>query len=331
MVAPFTLVIPFNGRLAHALGAQLVEPFKIGISNQDGFTVSDGPARRRLLERASQAGLSHVTMGDHLSFHDGTGFDGMISANSVLSSNDQLSAIIGVYLMGLRHPMAVARQVATLSQFAPGRLTLGAGVGGEDRREVSNAGVDPRTRGRRLDESLMLVRRLLTGEEVTHHGEFFDLDKAKILPAPDPAVPIVIGGKGDVAIKRTAELGDGWLGIFCSARRFIDTRQQILSAVTGRSAPPSWFGVNVWCGLDADRQRARDLLAAKMEGLYQVPYGKFQHIAPAGTARQVAEFLHPFIAGGAEHITLITVGSSIEAEIDAVAEVRQELVKAHSA
>ncbi|MFD4972929.1 LLM class flavin-dependent oxidoreductase [Streptomyces sp. NPDC058424] len=304
-------------------------PLKLGISDQDGFTTSDPRVRRRLLDRVAEAGLDHVTMGDHISFHGGTGFDGMITASTMLSSHDRLSVIIGVYLLGLRHPMLAARQLSTLSQMAPGRLTLGVGVAGEDRREVSNAGVDPKTRGRRLDEALMLVRKLLAGEEVTHDGEFFRLDQARILPTPQPRIPIVIGGKGDVAIRRTAELGDGWLGIFCSARRFAETRERILDAAASldREAP-SWFGVNVWCGLDADQGQARELVAAKMEGLYHVPYEKFQYIAPAGTPEQIAEFLRPFVQAGAEHITLIPVGSSIEAEIDAVAEVKEHLEKA---
>lgn len=304
-------------------------PFKLGISNQDGFTTPDSGTRRRLLDRVADAGLDHVTVGDHLSFHDGTGFDGMITANTMLSTHDRLSVLIGVYLLGLRHPVPTARQLATLSQAAPGRLTLGVGVAGEDRREVSNAGVDPKTRGRRLDEALTLVRRLLNGDEVTYEGEFFQLDAARILPAPEPRIPIVIGGKGDVAVRRTAEFGDGWLGIFCTARRFAETRERILEAADAFDREtPSWFGVNVWCGLDADQGRARELVAARMERLYRMPYEKFQYIAPAGTPQQVSEFLQPFVASGAEHITLIPVGSSVEAEIDAVAEVREHLEKA---
>lgn len=304
-------------------------PFKLGISNQDGFTTPDSGTRRRLLDRVADAGLDHVTVGDHLSFHDGTGFDGMITANTMLSTHDRLSVLIGVYLLGLRHPVPTARQLATLSQTAPGRLTLGVGVAGEDRREVSNAGVDPKTRGRRLDEALTLVRRLLNGDEVTYEGEFFQLDAARILPAPEPRIPIVIGGKGDVAVRRTAEFGDGWLGIFCTARRFAETRERILEAADAFDREtPSWFGVNVWCGLDADQGRARELVAARMERLYRMPYEKFQYIAPAGTPQQVSEFLQPFVASGAEHITLIPVGSSVEAEIDAVAEVREHLEKA---
>jgi alkanesulfonate monooxygenase SsuD/methylene tetrahydromethanopterin reductase-like flavin-dependent oxidoreductase (luciferase family) len=299
---------------------------KVGISDQDAFTLPDLRARRRRLDRVATAGVDHITVGDHIGFHGGTGFDGLVTASTLLASHESLPVIVGVYLLGLRHPMLAARQLSTLAQAAPGRLTLGIGVAGEDRREVSNAGVDPGTRGRRLDEALPLVRRLLAGEEVSHRGEFFQLEDARILPAPEPAIPMVIGGKGEPAIRRTAAFGDGWLGMFCSARRFAETRSQILAAAAdlGREAPP-WFGVNVWCGLNPDPERARDLLAAKMEHLYRLPYEKFRYLAPAGTPKQVAEFLRPFTEAGAEHVTLVPAGESVEAEIDAVAEVREHL------
>jgi alkanesulfonate monooxygenase SsuD/methylene tetrahydromethanopterin reductase-like flavin-dependent oxidoreductase (luciferase family) len=303
---------------------------KLGISDQDSLMGPDGARRRGLLERAADAGLDHVTVGDHISFHGGTGFDGLVSASAVLTSQDRLSAIVGVYLLALRHPMATARSLSTLAQMAPGRLTLGVGVGGEDRHEIRNAGVDPATRGRRLDDALGVLRALSTGEEVTHQGEFFDLEAASVLPAPEPRVPIVIGGKGDVAVRRTARFGDGWLGMFCSARRFAETRECILAAAAdGDRQPPTWFGVNVWCGLDPDEARAREILGAKMESLYRLPAEKFAHIAPAGSSARVAEWLADFVDAGAEHITLVPAASSIEAAIDTAAEIRERL-QAHA-
>jgi alkanesulfonate monooxygenase SsuD/methylene tetrahydromethanopterin reductase-like flavin-dependent oxidoreductase (luciferase family) len=299
---------------------------RVGLSDQDGFTTADPGARRRLLARVADAGLDHITMGDHVSFHGGAGFDGMITASTMLASHDQLPVLLGVYLLGLRHPMLAARQLATVAQTAPGRLTLGVGAAGEDRREVSNAGVDPATRGRRLDEALLLVRQLLDGQELTFAGEFFQLEKARILPPPKPPVPVVVGGRGDAAIRRAARLGDGWLGMFCSARRFAETRQRITAAAADEGRPvPSWFGMSIWCGLDDDAGRARHLLAEKMERLYRLPPEKFAHLAPAGSPKQVAEFVAPYLAAGARHVTLIPAGSSIEADTDAAAEVSEQL------
>ncbi|MDH6284706.1 LLM class flavin-dependent oxidoreductase [Prescottella agglutinans] len=303
-------------------------PLKVGLSVTDALLVPEPEVRRRLLDTAAAAGLDHITVGDHISFHGGTGFDGMVSATSILSTHDTLSVVIGVYLLGLRHPMLAARQIATLSQIAPGRLVLGAGVGGEDRSEVANSGVDPSTRGRRLDETLEVLRALLIGEEVNHAGEFFTLDRARILPPPQPAVPILIGGRGDSAIRRTARYGDGWLGIFCTPRRFAETRTAILDAAAQKDRTVNSFGVNVWCGLDTDSSVADRLVGEQMGALYQLPRDKFRHLAPAGTPEQVAEWLSSFVEAGADNITLVPVAASMESAIEHAASVRALLLAA---
>ena len=77
---------------------------------------------------------------------------------------------VGVLLLALRHPMVAARQIATFAEYAPGRLTVGIGVGGEDRHEFEVCEVDPRTRGRQTDVALRLVRSLLDGETVDGDG-----------------------------------------------------------------------------------------------------------------------------------------------------------------
>lgn len=302
---------------------------RIGLSATDSLLVPDPAARRALVNGAAEAGLDHIAVGDHISFHGGTGFDGMVSATSVLSTHDSLAVVVGVYLLGLRHPMLAARQVATIAQLAPGRLVLGAGVGGEDRSEIANSGVDPRVRGRRLDETLAVLRALLTGDEVTHIGEFFTLDRARILPAPDPAVPIIIGGRGEPAVRRTAAYGDGWLAIFSTARRFAETREKILAAAAERGRAPSSFGINVWCGLDTDPAAADRFVGAQMHELYRLPREKFRHLAPAGTAEQVAEWISAYVDAGADTITLIPAARSPEAALEHVATVRALLLAHH--
>src|ERR1700736_6103456 len=112
--------------------------------------------RSRLLRRMADGGSDHVMVGDHVMFHGGVGNDGLVDAASVVTANDELDVYLAVYLLVLRHPLLVVRQLLTVAQLAPGRLSLGVGIGGDDRREVAACGVDPRTRGRRMDEALEL-------------------------------------------------------------------------------------------------------------------------------------------------------------------------------
>src|SRR6478736_9093747 len=81
---------------------------------------------------AADAGLDHVCTGDHVSFFVGAGFDGLVSAASLAAVHPALPVYVAVYLLPLRHPTLVARQIADLELLAPGRLTLGIGIGGED-------------------------------------------------------------------------------------------------------------------------------------------------------------------------------------------------------
>src|SRR5262249_41257644 len=172
--------------------------------------------------RTHDAGIDHVCCGDHVSFFVGVGLDGLIQATTLAMLHPTLPVMTGVYLLPLRHPVLVARQLSDLDQLAPGRLVFGVGIGGEDRHEVEICGVEPSPRGRRLEASLTVLRQPLGGAPPTFHGEFFELDDALVLPAPARPVPIIVGGRSDAAARRAGRLGDGWLGIWNSARRFRD-------------------------------------------------------------------------------------------------------------
>ena len=115
------------------------------------------------LARIAGEGIDHLCVGDHVSFFVGAGSDGLITATSMLAAQAELPVYVGLYLLPLRHPVPVARQLATIAQFAPGRLTLGVGIGGEDPHEIATCGVNPATRGRRMDECLQILRRLADG------------------------------------------------------------------------------------------------------------------------------------------------------------------------
>jgi alkanesulfonate monooxygenase SsuD/methylene tetrahydromethanopterin reductase-like flavin-dependent oxidoreductase (luciferase family) len=88
---------------------------------------------------AVEAGLDHLTVGDHVSFAGGRGADGLIQATALLAAHPTVSAQTGVYLLALRHPAVVAGQVSTLALIAPGRFCFGIGVGGDGRRGWSCA------------------------------------------------------------------------------------------------------------------------------------------------------------------------------------------------
>jgi alkanesulfonate monooxygenase SsuD/methylene tetrahydromethanopterin reductase-like flavin-dependent oxidoreductase (luciferase family) len=202
------------------------------------------------------------------------------------------------------------------------------GIGGEDRHEVEICGVDPATRGRRMDECMRVVRGLLTGEPLYFQGEFFSLDQALILPAPQPPIPFVVGGRSDAAVRRAAELGDGWLGIWVSPRRFGEVVGQIQAraADAGRGTVAWEHGMNVWCGFADTRERARDHLARGMEAFYRIPFDRFERYSPYGTPAEVADFLAPYVDAGCSAFNLLARAADEAAGVEAAAEVRRLLV-----
>lgn len=300
---------------------------RVGIDLHADIVTADPATRRALVRHAAAAGLDYIGMADHVSFRGGTGFDGLTAATIALSDQDQLPVVVGVYQLALRHPLPVARQLATIAQIAPGRLVLGVGAGGEDRSEAANCGVDPATRGRRLNESLAVLAALADGEPVSYRGEFFQLDRARILPPPGPRIPVVIGGRSAAAAARAGRYGDGWLGIYVSPERFAAMAHQVrLEAQDCGRPEPDWFGLIAWCGFGPDRDSAAAALAERMTGLYRLPFESFSRYCPAGPPVHVAEFLRPYVEAGCGHITLSATGPSPQYAVDAAAEVRQLLL-----
>jgi len=283
--------------------------------------------RRDLLGRVAAAGLDHVFVADHVSFHTGFGMDGLMQAATTAALEPSLRIHIGVFLLALRHPVPVARQIATFCESAPGRLVLGVGVGGEDRHEIEVCGIDPRTRGRRTDAALLHLRSLLRGLPTSANDEFYEFDSALILPAPDPSVPIVVGGRSDAAVMRAARLGEGWLGLWCSPRRYAEVVGQVGEEAerAGRAAIDWDHGLQVWVGLDADRSAARTRLARRMERMYQVPFERFERYCPFGSPEEVAAALAPYAEAGCRHLNVMPVADGPEASIDGVAALREHL------
>jgi len=290
--------------------------------------LDQGPeTARAFLAQAGRAGIDHVCCGDHVSFFGGFGFDGLTQATALTMLHPTLPVHTGVYLLSLRHPVLVARQLADLARIAPGRLVFGVGIGGEDRHEVAICGVDPATRGLRMDECLAIVRELLTGKPVTYHGRFFDLDDAAIAPAAAEPIPLIVGGRSDAAIRRAGRLGDGWLGIWNSPRRFAAAVELAAeeAARAGRPDPPRRHAMQIWCGLADSRQAARASLAPAMESFYQLPFESFERYCPYGTPADVAEFLAPYAAAGCTEFNLIPQSPDPAQAIARVAEVKNLL------
>jgi alkanesulfonate monooxygenase SsuD/methylene tetrahydromethanopterin reductase-like flavin-dependent oxidoreductase (luciferase family) len=306
------------------------EPIEVGLVLRDTDLRAYRGRLGGLTAAVAAAGIDHVTVGDHVSFAGGKGADGLIQATALLTAHPTLAVQTGVYLLALRHPATVARQLATIAELAPGRLTFGVGVGGDDPRELELCGVDPRTRGARTSESLALLRRFLTGEEVTFEGRFFTVERAAIRPPPDPQPAILVGGRSDAALRRTGRLGDGWLALWVSPRRYADAVGLVQDAAeaAGRAETPWRHTLQLWAGFDRTRERGVARLRPVMERAYGMDYERFARYCPCGRAEDVAAELEPYVAAGCRRFNFVFEADGLDAAIASVAELKDLLSRA---
>lgn len=231
---------------------------RIGLSAYD-MTAAD---LLDLVRAAEDAGFDSLWLGEHVfhpqeytSVHPGhevkqhhTGpivqenthlLDPLVTLAAAAATTERIRLATGVFVLPLREPLLVARAAATLAEISGGRFVLGVGAGWL-LEEFDALGVPFRTRGRRLDESLSVLRACLGGGPVEHHGDIFDFAALEMAPAPVD-VPLVIGGNSDAALRRAARSGDGWFSSgtpdFEEAVRLRD-RLQGLREELGKKAEP---------------------------------------------------------------------------------------------
>lgn len=137
--------------------------------------------------------------------------DPWVGIASMAAVTQRLRFTTFIYILPLRNPIEVAKSTSTLGVLSHDRFALGIGAGWM-KEEFETMGVDFKTRGKRLDESMEVLQKLWSGELVEHHGDHFDFAPLSMCPVPKQRVPIWVGGISALALRRAARLGDGWLG-----------------------------------------------------------------------------------------------------------------------
>lgn len=140
-------------------------------------------------------------------------FDPWVVLGAVAARTSRIRLATGVFILPLRHPIAVARSLVTLDRMSGGRVVLGIGVGWM-RAEFEIVGEDFSNRGKRTDEMIELMRRLWDEEVIEHRGPHYEIPAVRFEPKPirgSLGIPIVVGGTSSGALRRAGRLGDGWI------------------------------------------------------------------------------------------------------------------------
>lgn len=148
--------------------------------------------------------------------------DAIVLMAQATAATKDLEVGSAVLITPLRHPIVVAKQVASLDDLSGGRIVLGAGVGWY-REEFEALGVDFDRRGAIFDEWLEVMRSCWTGAPPAFEGDHVVVPDGVIAqPVPRRRIPVLIGGVSKVALRRAATQGDGWLGLQRAGRLDVD-------------------------------------------------------------------------------------------------------------
>ena len=143
-------------------------------------------------------------------FLDGKAFIETFALIGALSAvTTKLRFNIFVLKLPIRPPALVAKQAGSLAALFDNRIGLGVGTSPWP-EDYEIMGVPFAKRGKRMDECIDIIKGLTTGDYFEYHGEFYDIPKTKMTPAPTEPLPILIGGHADVALRRAAR-NDGWM------------------------------------------------------------------------------------------------------------------------
>ena len=189
----------------------------------------------RMAERAEEAGLDSVWVGDSLIAKPR--LEPLATLGALASRTSRVRLGTAVLLPALRHPVLMAQTMATVDLISGGRLVIGAGVGGafndEQRGEWAAAGVDPKRRAGRFEEIVEIAKGLGEGQPHSHEGRHFSLDSVKMLPAATQSegVPWLLAthyraGK-PAQVDRAARLGDGVIAISDTPEEFAEVIAQV--------------------------------------------------------------------------------------------------------
>lgn len=263
-------------------------------------------------------GIDSLWVGGHVASRNPTP-EAMVQLARLAALSNRVTIGTSILLLPLYPPAIVAKQIADLDQYSGGRISLGVGVGGEYEQEFRACGVPIGERGKRTDEAIPLLRRLWTAESISHPGPFYPMQDVRIHPAPaqKDGPPIIVAGRQEVAMRRAARLGDGWMPYLYSPRRYAESVDIIkgMAARSNRDLSGFQWMEFLFTNLQDDPAKARHDAANYLGGTYNQDFGPLvDRVAAAGNTQGVIERVQQFVDAGAKHIifALGTSGSKLE-------------------
>ena len=280
---------------------------KVGISPD---AVRSAAKLVELARTAEAAGFDSIWVPDHLAFFGSPVVDPFQGLAALAAGSTKLLLGTAVYVLPLRAPAQVAKATASLDVLSDGRLILGVGVGGEFPGEYQASGVPVGERGKRMDESIAVIRHLWAGSGAAFAGRFSTIPEGlKLNPLPPRVAgpPIWIGGRAGAAVRRAAVAGDGYLGFLFDAPGFAKRMRQVreIAAERGRDPQRIAAGLVTFGYVGDDGTAAVDAVAKRLESNYGVPMrAAVERYGIVGELAACADRVRALADAGLEHLVL---------------------------
>ncbi|GAA5066705.1 putative F420-dependent oxidoreductase [Thermocatellispora tengchongensis] len=221
---------------------------RIGIAPPPGEPADRLPGT---VDRAEELGIDSLWLSELVYGPSAEPVAGMAYA---LARTTRLKVGTGVAILPGRHPVLVAKQLASLAALAPGRVLPAFGLqpARPEERALFPLPGDG-NRGAVFDEAMRLLRLLLTQDTVTFKGEFYRVEDAHIGPRPVKPLDIWLGGSGPAALRRVGRLADGWLASFLTPEQAGAGRAAIMAHAeeAGREIEPDHYGISLAVAAEA--------------------------------------------------------------------------------
>jgi alkanesulfonate monooxygenase SsuD/methylene tetrahydromethanopterin reductase-like flavin-dependent oxidoreductase (luciferase family) len=297
---------------------------------------TDWPGLRDAVLAAEAGGWDSVWLDDHLLCDEGDDLDAKLEGWTALAALAPLTSRVRlghlVTAATFRNLGVIAKMATTLDHVSGGRFVLGLGAGWHA-REHEAFGIDFGSgfgeRLDRLDEAAGLLRRLLDGEVVTHHGRFYDLDRAACAPRPLQArLPILVGGTGRTRTLRTvARVADIW-NAYATPEQLVELEEVLAAhgAAVGRDVRGIERQVYLNLVVRPTREAALAVWQAAV-ATHHPPRGE-DPLHAGGSPDEVAAALLPYLRVGIDEIVAVLRTPWDRETLDRLPEVRAALSKA---
>jgi probable F420-dependent oxidoreductase len=248
-------------------------------------------------------------------------YESLTTISTIAGCTERVKLGVAVVVLPLRNPVVFAKQTSIIDVLSGGRLIVGVAPGAPKitEKEFEAIGVDYHKRGKITDDYIRAVKKLWTEPLATYEGRFVSFRDVQMFPKPlqKPHPPILIAGGerglSEIAIKRAAELGSGWIPAYLTKTELEQGRKQLERKMkeVGRGGEKLMVGLEMFTGIDQSDDAAEKAYSATlMKNFDSVEEGTKRSLV--GSSRTIAKRLEAYERVGLDFVELKFMYSTIQ-------------------